>query len=90
MAYNVSNTAGPWPEVGSGLNVTTPITTGCWATSGIVVDNALTTATGNSQLYFIGLGTNAAGGAQPALPDKPALRARRVPQLRSGLRRRRR
>ena len=62
LAYNVNSITATPTEVGSGLPVTTPVTNGCWATSGISVDNALATA-GNSQLYFIELGTNAAGGA---------------------------
>jgi hypothetical protein len=68
LAYNVTSETSTLPaapatpaEVGSGLNVATPITNGCWATSGLVVDNGLAT-TGNSQVYFIGLGGNAAGG----------------------------
>jgi hypothetical protein len=46
---------------GSGLNVTTPAGNGCWATGGIVIDNGSVMA-GASQTYFVGLGTNTAGG----------------------------
>jgi len=49
-------------QSGTGLNVTTPGTNGCWATGGIVVDNSSTSA-GASQIYFVGLGVNAAGAA---------------------------
>jgi len=63
LSYNVNN-----PEAvaisGSGLNVTTPGGNGCWATGGIVIDNSVPSGAmaGASQTYFIGLGTNAAGG----------------------------
>ena len=62
LAYNVNSTTTTPTEQGNGENIATPGTNGCWATSGIAVDNAVTTG-GNSQLYFIGLGTNDAGGA---------------------------
>jgi hypothetical protein len=60
LSYNVSNPAAVAIS-NTGLNVTTPGTNGCWATSGLVVDNSSTLA-GASQTYFIGLGSNAAGG----------------------------
>jgi hypothetical protein len=60
-AYNVTNPASV-AQSGTGLNVTTPGTNGCWATGGIVVDNSSTSA-GASQIYFVGLGVNAAGAA---------------------------
>ena len=49
---------------GSGLNVVTPAGNGCWPTSGIVIDNSVPASTlaGASQTYFIGLGSNDAGG----------------------------
>jgi hypothetical protein len=60
LSYNISN-----PSLvaisGSGLPVTTPGSNGCWATSGITIDNG-GSLTGADQIYFIGLSTNAAGG----------------------------
>jgi hypothetical protein len=61
LSYNVSNPAAVALS-GSGLNVTTPGGNGCWPTGGIVIDNSSTLA-GASQIYFIGLGGNAAGGS---------------------------
>src|SRR5208282_5353332 len=61
LSYNVSNPAAPSLS-GSGLNVTTPAGNGCWPTGGIVIDNSSALA-GASQTYFIGLGTNTAGGS---------------------------
>jgi hypothetical protein len=60
LSYNVSNPAAVSVS-GTGLNVTTPAGNGCWPTGGIVIDNSSTLA-GASQTYFIGLGSNAAGG----------------------------
>jgi hypothetical protein len=65
LSYNVSNPAAVTisNSSNSGLNVITPSGgNGCWATSGLVVDNSSTLA-GASQTYFIGLGTNLAGGS---------------------------
>ncbi len=69
LSYNVTNPSAIALS-GTGLNVTTPGTNGCWATGGIVVDNSVPTGTlaGASQTYFIGLGSNAAGG--PTLGTK--------------------
>ena len=48
---------------GSGQNVLTPSgTAGCWATGGLVIDNSATSPTGASEVYFVGLNGNAAGG----------------------------
>lgn len=47
---------------GSGLNVITPGTNGCWATGGLIIDNSDTTTSGASQIYFINLNGVAAGG----------------------------
>jgi len=60
LSYNIS-TPSSVSQAGSGLNVTTPGTNGCWATGGIVIDNS-STAMGASQIYFINLDGNAAGG----------------------------
>jgi hypothetical protein len=62
LAYNASY-PGSVTEAGTGLNVTTPSTNGCWATGGLIVDNSTTSATlaGASQLYFVNLDANAAG-----------------------------
>jgi len=59
LAYNVSY-PGSVSESGSGLNVTTPVTNGCWATGGFVIDNSATTA-GASQIYFVNLDGISAG-----------------------------
>jgi hypothetical protein len=59
LAYDVSNPSSI-KQAGSGLPVTTPGTKGCYATGGIIVDNA-SDLTGASQLYFVGL-----NGASPA------------------------
>jgi len=61
LSYNVSNLAAVSVS-GSGLTVTTPAGNGCWPTGGIVIDNTAT-STGASQIYFIGLGGNTAGGS---------------------------
>jgi hypothetical protein len=61
LSYNVSNPAAVSVS-GSGLTVTTPGTNGCWATGGIVIDNSSSALAGASQTYFIGLGSNTAGG----------------------------
>lgn len=60
LSYNVSNPASV-KQAGTGLTVTTPTGAGCWATGGIVVDNSSALA-GASQIYFLGLGSNTAGG----------------------------
>ncbi len=61
LSYNVTNPA-TIAVSGSGLTVTTPAGNGCWPTGGIVPDNSSALA-GASQIYFIGLGTNTAGGS---------------------------
>jgi hypothetical protein len=64
LSYNVSTPTAVTLS-GSGLPVATPSNgNGCWATGGIVIDNSIPSGTfaGASQIYFIGLGTNAAGG----------------------------
>jgi hypothetical protein len=63
LSYNVSNPASV-SQSNTGLDVTPIISTGngCWPTGGIVIDNSSTMA-GASQIYFLGLGTNAAGGS---------------------------
>ncbi len=62
LSYNVTTTT--VAQSGTGLNVTTPGAKGCWATGGIVIDNSVPAGTlpGASQTYFIGLGSNIAGG----------------------------
>jgi len=49
---------------GTGLNVTAEANPGCWATSGIEVDNSVPSGTlaGASQIYFVNLNGNGAGG----------------------------
>jgi hypothetical protein len=61
LSYNVTNPTAVALS-GSGLNVTTPATNGCWATGGLIIDNSDTTTTGASQIYFVNLNGNAAGG----------------------------
>jgi len=64
VAYNVTNNAAgtATPTLsGSGLNVTTPGTNGCWATGGLVIDNSSASA-GASQIYFVNLAGAPAGG----------------------------
>jgi len=67
LSYNVSNPA-TVAQAGTGLNVTTPAGVGCWPTGGIVIDNSVPAGTlsGASQIYFIGLGANTAGGSTGA------------------------
>jgi hypothetical protein len=67
LAYNVSAPGGVVIS-GSGLNVVTPGTSGCWATGGIVIDNGVPTGTlaGASQLYFVDLHGNNAGNPNAA------------------------
>jgi len=59
LSYNVNTTS--VIQSNTGLPVTTPPGNGCWATGGIVIDNSSALA-GASQTYFLGLGSNAAGG----------------------------
>lgn len=63
LSYNVSNPAAI-VLAGTALNVTTPAGKGCWPSGGFVVDNSVPggTLAGASQIYFVGLGTNTAGG----------------------------
>ena len=62
LSYNVT-TPTAVAISGSGVNVTTPGTNGCWATGGIVIDNSVQTGTlaGASEIYFVNLDGNAAG-----------------------------
>jgi hypothetical protein len=63
---NISTTA---PALsGSGLNVTTPGTNGCWATGGLVIDNSASGTTGAQQIYFTNLDGAAAGSLNGATP----------------------
>jgi hypothetical protein len=54
LSYNVTNPTAVALS-GSGLNVKTPGTNGCWATSAMVIDNSDPTTTGADQIYFVGL-----------------------------------
>jgi hypothetical protein len=60
LSYNVSNPSSVAIS-GSGLNVTTPTTNGCWATGGIVIDNSVQSGTlaGASEIYAVNLNGNA-------------------------------
>jgi hypothetical protein len=60
LSYRI-NTTTP-AQSGSGLNVPTPGTNGCWASSSIVIDNADTGTPGAQQIYFFGQNSAAAGG----------------------------
>jgi hypothetical protein len=65
LAYNVSNPAAI-SQAGTGLNVTTPGTNGCWATTGMVIDNSAINLTGAQQIYFINFNGARAGGTSGA------------------------
>jgi hypothetical protein len=65
MSYNVSN-PGSISQSSSGLNITTPGTSGCWATGGTVIDTSSTTLSGTSQIYFVNLNGSVAGGPNGA------------------------
>jgi hypothetical protein len=67
LSYNISKPTAV-SQAGSGLNVTTPGTNGCWATGGIVPDNSAAVTTGASQIYFVNLNGAAAGGAGGGTP----------------------
>jgi hypothetical protein len=43
------------------LDVLAPGTNGCWATSGLIVDNS-SAAAGASEIYFVNLNGSTAGG----------------------------
>jgi hypothetical protein len=60
LSINVSNPSSV-VIAGSGLNVTTPGTKGCWATGALIIDNSASSS-GASQIYAINLNGNAAGG----------------------------
>ena len=60
LAYNI-NSSSSVSQAGRGLNVTAPGTNGCWATGGLVIDNS-STLSGASQIYFLNLNGNTAGG----------------------------
>ena len=66
VAANVSTPAVPTQSggIGSGLNITDTAGVGCWATGGIIIDNAVASGTlaGASQIYFINLNGNNPGG----------------------------
>jgi hypothetical protein len=64
LAYNVSTPATPIIS-GTGLNVTNVASPGCWATSGIIIDNSVVAGTlaGASQIYFINFNGHTAGGS---------------------------
>jgi hypothetical protein len=65
LSYKVSN---PTSVVisGSGLNVTTPGTNGCWATGAFIIDNSDPTTSGADQIYFLNLNGAEAGGVSGA------------------------
>jgi hypothetical protein len=60
LSYNISNPASVTIS-GTGLPLNAEVNPGCWATSGIVVDNSSALA-GASQIYFVNLNANGAGG----------------------------
>jgi hypothetical protein len=60
LSFNVTVPASP-VLAGTGQNYITPPGNGCWATSGIVIDND-SAAGGASGIYFVGLNGAAAGG----------------------------
>jgi hypothetical protein len=70
LAYNISNPS----SVGQSADLEVPDITspGCWATGGFVIDNSQPVAAGTSQVYFVGLNGNTAGGAGSATSAKCA------------------
>jgi len=67
LGYNVTNPSSFSTTPVGATGFTTAGTPGCWTTSGIVVDNALTGSTtpaqvGGSQIYFLAMNGNGAGG----------------------------
>ena len=60
LSYNITNPLSV-SQAGSGLDVATPGTNGCWATGGIIIDNS-SAAAGASQIYFVNLNGSTAGG----------------------------
>ncbi len=64
ISYNISNPSAPTTTSSSGLIAITPVTNGCWASGGIIVDNSVpaTTQVGASEIYFVELNGNAASG----------------------------
>jgi len=61
LSYNISNPASVTIS-GTGLQVNAEVNPGCWATSGIEVDNSSSAIAGASQIYFVNLNGNGAGG----------------------------
>jgi len=66
-AYNISNQSSL--TLSSYMRMNDVSSPGCWATGGIVIDNSDPSA-GASQVYFIGLNGNSAGGAGGATSGK--------------------
>ena len=64
LSYDVCNPAAV-TQAGTGLNVAAPGTNGCWATSGMIVDNS-SAAQGASEIYFVNLNGSTAGGPNGA------------------------
>jgi hypothetical protein len=62
LSFNVSQ-PNAIARAGTGQTLTTPAGAGCWATSGIVIDNDDAATTGASEIYFVNLNGAAAGGA---------------------------
>jgi hypothetical protein len=62
LSYNISIPASISPTPSGSLNLTNVGSPGCWATGGIVIDNSDTGTAGASQVYFINLNGNNAGG----------------------------
>ena len=60
LTYNANNPSAV-TQVGTGLNLAAPGTNGCWTTGGLVAGSAAATS-GVSQLYFVNLNGNTAGG----------------------------
>ncbi len=67
-SLNVSNPASITMSNNGALNVTDAASPGCWATSGIVIDNSATGTAGAEQIYFVNLNGATAGGANGANP----------------------
>jgi hypothetical protein len=79
LSYNITTPSSP--AFSAGLGVPNVVSPGCWATGGIVIDNSdPTTMLGASQVYFINLYGNTAGGAGGATSGQCATGSRNIIQ----------
>jgi hypothetical protein len=71
LAYIITDPTATLTTPSGAYGVTTVGTPGCWATGGIVIDNSDATMIGASQVYFINLSGNTAGGPGGATSSPP-------------------